>query len=162
MGYYDTAQVCLNGHLINDNYNGHPEHNQEHCEKCGELTIAQCQSCNTPIRGSYEVEGVFDFSPARERAANCCHNCGKPYPWTERGLKAAKELADELEELAPQEREDLKKSLDELVKDSPKAEVAGFRFKKLMKKAGAGSIEVMKTVVSDLLSETLKKSVFGI
>jgi hypothetical protein len=52
--------------------------------------------------------------------------------------------------------------LEELVKDSPKAEVAGFRFKKLMKKAGSGSIEVMKTVISDLLSETLKKSVFGI
>lgn len=161
MGHYDVAQVCLNGHLINDNSRTQPQHNEDHCSKCGEPTIDLCQSCGTPIRGSYEVEGFADFSEPRKRVDPFCHRCGKPYPWTERGLKAAKELADEFEGLAPGEREELKKSLDELVKDSPTAEVAGFRFKRLMKKAGAGSVEVMKTVVSDLLSETLKKSVFG-
>ena len=161
MGYYDTAQVCLNGHLINDNFRGNPVHNKKHCDKCGEATITQCPSCNTPIRGEYEVEGVFAVGGSGP-VPNFCHECGKSYPWTERGLQAAKELADEFEGLAPTEREELKKSLDELVKNSPKAEVAGFRFKKLMKKEGAGSVEVMKTVISDLLSETVKKSVFGV
>ena len=70
-------------------------------------------------------------------------------------------MADEFDGLEPKERDELKKSLDDLMKDSPNAEVAGFRFKKLMKKAGAGSIEVMKSVISDLLSETIRKSLFG-
>lgn len=160
MGYYDTAQVCLNGHMVNSSYQSMPEFNERFCNKCGTQTITQCPDCKSPIRGNYECENVI--APGPSKPNSFCHECGKPYPWTERGLEAAKELADEFETLNSVERDELKKSLDELVKDSPKAEVAGFRFKKLMKKAGAGSIEVMKTVISDLLSETVKKSVFEI
>jgi hypothetical protein len=157
---YDVAQVCLNGHMVNHSYQSMPEFNQRFCAKCGAQTITQCPDCKSSIRGDYEFENVI--APGPTRPNSFCHECGKPYPWTERGLQAAIELADEFEMLNLNERDELKKSLEELVKDSPKAEVAGFRFKKLMKKAGSGSIEVMKTVISDLLSETLKKSVFGI
>jgi hypothetical protein len=160
MGHYDTAQVCLNGHLVNHSYHSSPEFNQNFCDKCGEQTIIHCPDCKAEIRGDYQAENVFFPGPTEPN--RFCHQCGKPFPWTRKALQSAKELADEFESLSPNEREELKKSLDELVKDSPSAEVAGFRFKKLMKKAGAGSIDVMKSVISDFLSETVKKSVFGI
>jgi hypothetical protein len=150
----------MNGHLINGNSVKYPIHNEKFCGKCGERTITQCESCKTPIRGAYHHDGLV-LSSAPVRAERFCHHCGQSYPWAVRGLQAAKDLADELEGLDSKEREDLKKSLDELMKDSPSAEVAGFRFKKLMKKAGSGSIEVMKSVISDLLSETIRKSIFG-
>jgi hypothetical protein len=136
-----------------------PEFNQQFCVKCGAQTITQCPDCKSLIRGDYQFENVI--APGPTKPNGFCHECGKPYPWTKRGLQAAKELADEFETLNSDERDELKKSLDELMKDAPSAEVAGFRFKKLMKKAGSGSIEVMKTVISDLVSETVRKSIFG-
>jgi hypothetical protein len=51
--------------------------------------------------------------------------------------------------------------LDDLVRDTPKTGVAGIRFKKLMKKAGKESYEAVKTVVTDLVSESIEKTLFG-
>ena len=76
-------------------------------------------------------------------------------------MEAARELFAELDGLSDADRRILKKSLDELVADSPKAEVASLRFKKVMKKVGAESYEVVKGVVTDVLSETAKKLLFG-
>ena len=76
-------------------------------------------------------------------------------------VEAANELFAELEELDHKDRQILKQSLDELIMDSPKAEVASLRFKKVMKKAGSGSYELVKGVLTDVLSETAKKLLFG-
>ncbi len=59
-GRYDTAQICMNGHIINSMSKSHPEHNKEFCDKCGARTITKCPHCNTPIRGHYhEPLGFF-------------------------------------------------------------------------------------------------------
>jgi hypothetical protein len=160
LGHYDTAQICRNGHVITSNYNDYPAHRQNHCDKCGAATITKCESCGTDIRGEYEVPGVA-FVGAGITAAGFCHACGKPYPWTVAKLQAAKELVGELDDLDAGERESLKITLDDLVKDTPKTEVASIRFKKLMKKVGKESYEAVKTVVTDLVSESIKKSLFS-
>jgi hypothetical protein len=49
--WYDTAQVCLNGHAIKDTVIKHPEHNKDFCDRCGAKTITACQVCNASIRG---------------------------------------------------------------------------------------------------------------
>jgi hypothetical protein len=154
---YDVAQICLNGHVINDCARWSPELNQDHCEKCGEPTTTECQSCGSEIRGRLLGPGIIHvqfFVPSY------CWKCGKPYPWTERRLRAAKQLADELEELEPADRDELKASIDDLAKDSPAAELAGKRFKMILGKLGKGSAAMVKSVVTDLLSETLKKTLF--
>ena len=51
--WYDTAQICINGHVINSMSISHPEHNKKFCDKCGALTITNCPKCNTPIKGHY-------------------------------------------------------------------------------------------------------------
>lgn len=113
MGYYDIAQVCLNGHVTNSMARGSPASNQPFCHKCGERTIIPCPSCDADIRGYYHVEGVF-FVVGDYSAPAFCFQCGKPFPWTARGLDAANELADTFEGISEEDREELKKSLDEL------------------------------------------------
>jgi hypothetical protein len=49
------------------------------------------------------------------------YNCGSPFPWTESSLEAARGLAEELDGLTVEEREALKRSLNDLVTGMPRA-----------------------------------------
>jgi hypothetical protein len=161
MGYYDVAQICINGHIVTRNANRSPEFRQNHCKKCGEPTIMQCPSCETDIQGEYHVDGVFVGGFKTPPPPNFCHQCGQPYPWTERKIQAARDLADEFDELSAEDREKLKSNLDDLYKDTPQTEVAASRFKRIMSKVGKDSYSAMKSIVTDIASETIKKSLFG-
>lgn len=154
---YDTAQICKNGHEINSSYHQFPQFNQKFCDKCGEETTTKCSHCNTEIRGY--LRGSFSVSPYE--VPQHCHNCGKPFIWTERRLEAAREYACEFKELDSEEKEKLQESLNDLVKESPKTPLAEKRFKKIMTKVGKESYEGMKTILTDILSEAVKKSIFG-
>lgn len=153
---YDIAQICINGHVINSRAQSNPERNQKFCDICGEQTITECPQCKNPIRGNYHVPGVlaigFEYIPPK-----FCHNCGKPYTWTEMKLRTAQELADEVENLTPAERDILKLSLDELVRDTPDVQIASLRFKKLMTKAGKDVANAFRDILVDVASETAKK-----
>jgi len=159
-GYYDTAQVCRNGHVITSHYNNCPSHRQEFCDQCGESTLTKCENCGTGIRGNYDVHGVATASPYV--TPSFCHACGRAYPWTTQKLQVAKELVDELESLDQAEKQALKQSLDDLVRDTPKTEPAFYRFKKLMRKVDRESFEAVKAVVIDLASESVKQSIEAI
>lgn len=87
MGTYDVQQVCLNGHQITANFSSYPARRKKHCSSCGAETITACPECNTPILGSYDVPGVFDFNPTS--VPPHCHQCGHPYPWTEKNALEA-------------------------------------------------------------------------
>jgi hypothetical protein len=89
-----------------------------------------------------------------------CPDCGKPYPWTEAKLKAALELSDELNNLSTEERNMLKKSLDDIVRDTPETTVAATRFKRLVTKAGKAAADGFKDILVDIASETAKKLIW--
>jgi len=91
-----------------------------------------------------------------------CPDCGSPYPWTEAKLKAAQELSDEIENLSPKERELLKKSIDDIVRDTPQTTVAVSRFKRLVAKAGPVAAEGFKKIMWDIASEAAKKAIWGV
>ena len=157
-GYYDVAQICENGHVINSMAHDYPDSNQDYCDKCGAPTIMACPSCQTEIRGFYHDPiglGVSYAAPA------FCNKCGKPFPWTSAGLRAAEELAEELDGLTPNDREFLKKSLHDLVRETPRTRVAETRFKKIMRKVGKDGYEGMKALLSDIVSEVVRKTIFG-
>lgn len=157
--YYEVAQICLNGHMITARYNSSPEQSAKYCDSCGEKNIISCENCHTHIRGSYVVPGVLGaFGYA---IPSYCHECGKSYPWTQQKLEAAKELAEELSELSEEEKESLKKSLDDLVKDGPKTVVATTRFKRLVSKTGPEIATGFKDILVDVVSESVKKAVWG-
>jgi len=83
MGYYDTQQVCLNGHQITANYHRSPEFRNDFCNICGEKTIFTCPKCNSEIRGDHHEDGVCIIG-FRTMVPDYCHKCGTPYPWTEK------------------------------------------------------------------------------
>ena len=155
---YDTAQVCLNGHAIISSYHDYPQFRKEHCPQCGEPTITECPNCETEIQGSYRD----DMGMGRPyHPPNYCHNCGKPFPWTVRTLDVARELAEEFDELNETEKDQLKESLEDLIKTTPRTPLAQKRFKKIMAKVGRESYEAMKGILTDIVSETIRKVIFG-
>ncbi len=149
---YDVAQICLNGHVINATSRESPEDNSPFCGQCGSPTITQCPSCKTDIRGYLWGSMSLHFQPA-----SYCLSCGKPYPWTETKIKAAHELAQELEDLSPEDKETLSKSIDDILSDSSRTEVGVTRFKRIMGKVGKEGTSALKSVLVDIISETAKK-----
>ncbi|MDQ0999765.1 hypothetical protein QFZ28_000165 [Neobacillus niacini] len=157
--WYDTAEICLNGHVSNEFSISYPESNKNFCDKCGEETITECPICDANIRGYLHIPGVGSLS--KFKAPSYCDNCGNPYPWTAEKLNAAKELADLLDELSPEEQEQLKKSLDDLVKDGPRTVVAQTRFKRILSKTGPEIVTGFRDILVDVVSETVKKAIWG-
>jgi predicted nucleotide-binding protein len=80
--WYDTMQVCLNGHQITNYAQSQPAGMRKRCDECGEQTTDHCLKCNTKIIGYHHIPGVIGFSGPEPPAH--CHECGVPYPWTER------------------------------------------------------------------------------
>jgi hypothetical protein len=157
-GYLDLAQICLNGHVVNEYARSQPRSNQDFCARCGERTITQCQHCNTEIQGRYRVPGVIGGQYHRP---SFCYKCGTPFPWTVTGIEAALELASTAESLTEADKAELSKAIDDLVKNTPRAGVAEAKFKSLMKRSGRKLAEGLKSVLIDIVSETVKRSLFG-
>jgi hypothetical protein len=159
MGTYRVAQICVNGHVATDSADQHPELREAFCSQCGEATIMQCPKCNAPIRGDYDVPGVFVMSHYTPPAF--CHSCGNGFPWTERKIAGAVELVEAGTDLTAAEVQQLRSDLTELTKDSPKTQAASLRFKKLMAKAGNTIASGVRDIVVDILSEAAKKAIWG-
>lgn len=155
---FDVAEICLNGHVVNESTQRAPGRNQKHCSNCGKSTITACGGCNTPIRGSFYSSG-FVVMPEFEAPAFCAE-CGMPYPWTETRRAVARELAAEAETLDQDEKAVLMNTLDDLLQESPRTPVAVAKFKRLVKKAGGTIADGLKTVMFDIVSEAVKRQLW--
>jgi hypothetical protein len=158
--YFDVAQVCLNGHAINSCSQSAPGRNEDFCSDCGAKTISACEACGEAIRGYYHIPGVFRVGTSCE-PPKFCHRCGDAYPWTKTALQAALDLAQEIDGLSPEERSQLAEAIPNLLTDSPKTPAAESRFKRIMGKVGKEAANTMRSVMVDVVSETIKKSLFG-
>lgn len=159
--WFDSALICLNGHLINDTSVKYPHHNSKYCDECGEATINCCQKCQAIIRGEYHMPDSLFISNGEFDIPSYCHECGEAYPWTIEILNAAKELADILDEISEEDREELKKSLDDIVRDTPRTVVASTKFKRVLSKTGPEIATGFKNILIDVVSETVKKTIWG-
>jgi len=156
--YYDVAQICLNGHIINQSSATLPVSNRKHCSICGAETITQCEACRKPIKGYHWVPGVIGFG-SLDKAPAFCDQCGKPYAWTEARLDAARDLADQLDLDIP-ERVLLEKSIEDIVKDTPRAPAAAIRFKGVVAKSKPWALGAFKEILYSAVSETVRKSIW--
>lgn len=152
---YDTAQICLNGHLINEFAATKPNRNKKYCDRCGEATFTHCPSCNAPIQGYH----LGLRGPSKYTIPKYCYECSKMYPWTKERFEAARALVDELK-LSDAEKEDVKQSIKDLVQDGPRAEGAAVKFKRLVNKGGEWALDTFRELLVDVLSETAKKIIF--
>lgn len=129
MGYYKTAKICLNGHLISSNIENHSA-DYPFCTSCGSKTITICQNCQAPIHGYYHIKGVVSFEEPTVPAF--CHNCGEPYPWTKTFLETAEGMVDMFDELSPEQKLQLKETFPDLIVETPKSKLAALQASKLI------------------------------
>jgi hypothetical protein len=151
------AQICLNGHLVLGSIQEFPQFRKPFCEDCGSPTIEQCQTCSWPIAGigpNAWMGGGGPYRPPRY-----CGECGKPFPWTETALNAAKEFTDELDQLTAEEKATLKTTVDDLTTDTARTPLAASRFKRFMAKVGPHAGAVLQKIVETIATEAAKKSI---
>jgi hypothetical protein len=100
-GLYYDAQICVQGHVRSSE--GYFERG-ERCTKCGAACIDECQYCKAPIRGRLAHSPVQHYD-----LPFFCHapECGLAYPWMQDNLETARELLYDIEDLLPDERDEL-------------------------------------------------------
>lgn len=155
-GYYLNATICLNGHVVSSTKAEYTPF----CDICGKATISICSNCSKPIRGDYEVPGVAAIGFPYHKPSYC-YNCGYPFPWTEQLINNAVELIALDEELTDEQKEILKNALPDLIVETPSTPVATAKYKKFIPKAASYIQDGLKNLLIDVVSETVKKSLWG-
>jgi len=154
--WHDVMQVCINGHKITEYAESQPESRQSFCADCGEKTIDACPKCGESIQGHHHMEDVYDFTDDYPVPKHCIH-CGAAYPWQVAAIENLKEIFQE-SELSLQDREELDKALPDIMRDTPKTESASLKVKRIMAKLRKPLYDVAIKVVTDVASETTKKT----
>jgi len=144
MSNFDTAQICLNGHLLTESVEEYPS-DQSYCSKCGSKSITKCPNCNAQLHG---YGRYLDIIKPTEVTAYC-YNCGKPYPWTESAIESAKLLIQEEETLSIEEKSALVESLKDIISETPRTTLAVTRLNKFLKSAGKFSVDAIRQFVID-------------
>jgi len=157
VGYYDIGMACLNGHRITAVAGSSPEFTGRYCSKCGAETITQCPHCMAQMRGYYHSDNVITIGFTWTPAAHC-HECGRPYPWTERKAIAVEGMVDELDGLSGDEKAKLKKSIPDIITDTPNSDTAVLRFKKAAAKVGQFGGKLLTDVLTKVATEAVKKT----
>jgi hypothetical protein len=154
-----VAQICRNGHLVLSSLKTFPQFRKPFCEKCGAATIEACQTCGWPITGIGPNAWMGAAGPYQP--PKYCGECGKPFPWTETALTAAKEYTDDLDQLSPEEKAVLKGTFDDLTSDTDRTPLAASRFKKFMGKIGPATGDVLQKILETVATEAAKRIMGG-
>ncbi|MCC3736399.1 DUF2321 domain-containing protein [Staphylococcus hominis] len=152
--FYKDATICLNGHVVSKNEANY----SKFCKVCGKETISNCQHCKTPIQGVIFIPNSMPVS--KYNRPNYCHSCGKAYPWTEQVINNAVELVSLDDQLSDEYKEIIKSALPDLVVDSPDTPLAQAKYKKYMSNATNYIQDSVRNLLIDVVSETVKKSIF--
>ncbi len=127
---YSHALICTNGHIIT----GSQEDDcvkANACTLCSARIISVCSNCDALIRGSYYEDKHFYLSRLNKAPAYC-HNCGEPYPWTKSRLEAVQNIVDMLDELSPEQKQELVKYIPDIMVDTPRTQYATLVVGKLL------------------------------
>lgn len=90
-----------------------------------------------------------------------CTNCSQAYPWTAEGLQAAKDLALELGGLKDSEREAVAKSLDDIVRDTPRTQLAILQLKKFLSRSKGPAATALRDTLLPVATEAARKALLG-
>jgi hypothetical protein len=80
-----------------------------------------------------------------------------PYPWQAAAIENLREILLE-SELGSQDLDDLEKTLPDVVRDTPRTESASLKTKRILEKIAKPLYDVAIKVVTDVASETAKKT----
>ncbi len=153
---YHSATICRNGHVLSK----YESISNEFCPKCGEKTYSHCPTCNACIRGLADVEGVLIIGNRKYNKPNYCYACGGPYPWTEKIINSAIELLALDDELDESTKDLIKTAIPDLIVDTPSTPIATAKYQKAVSKAGQILTNSLRNLLIDVVSETVKKTIF--
>jgi hypothetical protein len=88
-----------------------------------------------------------------------CYECGAPYPWMTTKLEAVTELAEM--QLSEQDAEIIKTNLDDIVRETPRSQVAAHKVKQVLTKSGQIVGQGLYKLIVDIASETATKVLTG-
>lgn len=159
------SAICEKGHLQTSILESSENYENLYCKECGSKIIDRCPHCNAEIQGGiayhtverdivYNQPTVDTQKYLNNTVPKYCHNCGKPYPWTENFLKTYKEILS----LELEDEEELQNKIynatEELVKNNfdLKSPVARL-LKSLLNKAGDLAKGIVVDTVSSVASE---------
>jgi hypothetical protein len=94
-------------------------------------------------------------------ASKYCYAYGNPFSWTQRKIEAAEMFAKELNNLTDDEKQSLKTLIGQLIKGDSLAEPAKHKFKNIMLKLSSESSEIMRSILVNVFSEAIRKSLYG-
>lgn len=160
MGTYDVAQYCRAGHEITQVLNGQPELAQRFCRICGAATLSACERCGATFRGVWYSDITYGGATTSERP-NHCHACGEQLPCLAEKLQAGRELIAMMDELSPDDRPQLSRSLDDILQAGVRTDVGVFRFKHLVARARPASQKFLSPLFLDVASEAAKALMRG-
>lgn len=152
--------VCLNGHETTDN-EGIDAITTGYCEKCGKKLISECPICKHYIPGETTSDNTVFLGFPPEPVPNYCVHCGNAYPWTKTAIESATELINLSNDLNNDEKQQLVETVPDLFADTPRTKTAIVKFKLLSKKAGAAIASGLHDILVDVVSEAVKKSLYG-
>lgn len=130
---YNNATICLNGHVISNCNSNH----QNYCSKCGAETYSFCPKCHTPIRGTFDIPRVIILGQRDYQLPHYCHECGSPYPWTQKILDNCIELLSLDDDLDDNSKELIKNAIPELLVDTPTTPIAIAKYRKGISASGS-------------------------
>lgn len=160
---WDVALVCLGGHLVNDRVRGEPSRNLDECPACGSETISSCPGCREPVPGFHYDQGYDSASPSfpRGRALAAppryCPACGRPFPWTERVMSAVRLVIREMAALEVHERDQLRRSIDHIIRQTPQTPQAVRRINEALSRVGGESAETLRELFLSIASAEVKE-----
>jgi hypothetical protein len=162
---WDAALVCLNGHLVNERSRGDPVDNAPRCSICGAETIAACPGCREFIPGfHYDAGAAFGPGPRPGRSLakvpQYCQSCGRPFPWTERAMSAARAVIRELASLDQYERDQLRRSIDHIIRETPQTQVAILRIRQALARIGGETAAQLREILRCVASEAVRRQLF--
>lgn len=150
----DAALICMNGHVVNANSDTCPNFNSNFCPMCGERAISKCPHCQDEIPGQihYLSDDTLGDWEQFMAPTSYCGGCGKPYPWTERRAQAFIELAHLT--LSAQDAQEVEENLPDVMRESPRTEVAVRTINRAFEKAGTWGLNTLKTAAPSLLTQS--------
>ena len=169
--YYETAQICTNGHLITKHFDLHPMDRCNSCPTCGASAISECPHCHEKIRGCYHVKRLVrttNMGNDLRTSNHCitdtpysppayCHSCGKPFPWMEAKLEEVSLLISMSEELSTEEQKTLNKLFPDLFVDRPHTVSSAISVAHILKKASPFLHDALKSAIGDKIVSTALK-----
>jgi hypothetical protein len=153
--WHEPAQICLNGHLLNDRSLSRPGPPVSFCTACGADIIERCPGCGGPINGRRQPLKMY---AAPYVIPAYCHSCSKQYPWTKRHLEAAEQLVD-ASKLSAAEKKVLKDLMPDLIYETPRSRTAVARITDFLERASPPLVSSMREILMSVATDAIKKTI---